>query len=170
MTKAKVLIIEDNAQVSSMFRRIAERLNLEVLAAQGVYGALSLMSQADMLLLDLHLPNGEPFIVIERWQAQDAGRPLAVISAFIDDGVEKDMFQRGAWNVLRKPVPTTTLERVLLNYRSHVRWMRTATDIEKRIERLEVKYNHLRRYFVGLVILFAAVVGEKFLPLLLKLF
>ena len=170
MAKAKVLIVEDNPQVSSMIRRIAERMNLEVLAAQGVYSAISMMNQADILLLDLHLPNGEPTIIIERWQARDAGRPMAIISAYIDDDVETDMFQRGAWNVLRKPVPITTIERVLLNYRSHIRWVKTAVDIEQRIVRLEVKYKKLVKLFAVLAILSAAVLGEKFLPLLLKLF
>ena len=169
MTKARVLIVEDNAQVAAMFRRIAERLNLDVLSAQGVYSAISLMDQADVLLLDLHLPNGEPIIVIERWQSQGAGRPMAIISAYVDDDVKEDMFQRGAWNVLRKPVPTTTVERILLNYRNHVRWVQTAAAIERRIAQLEAKYRRLQRLSTVLLILVAALAGEQILPLLLKL-
>lgn len=170
MEKAKVLIVEDDVDVLAVFRRIAERLNLEVLTAQDVYSALSHINEVDMLLLDLRLPNGNPSIIIEKWQAIDAGRPLAIISAFIGNGVEEDMFQRGAWNVLQKPVPVSTLERILLNYRNHVRWIKTASHIESRLTKLERTYSRVIRTNKILLLMLAVALGERLLPVLLKLF
>jgi len=86
----RVLVVEDEPTLRALFRRRAERAGLHVLeaasSAQGI--ALAVLERPDLVLLDLHLPDGSGIALIEQLKA-DARTTLIPIVAWSGCDVEE---------------------------------------------------------------------------------
>jgi CheY-like chemotaxis protein len=78
----RVLVVEDEPTLRALFRRRAERAGLHVLeaasCAQGI--ALAVLERPDLILLDLHLPDGSGISLIEQLKADGRTAPIPVVA------------------------------------------------------------------------------------------
>lgn len=117
MTKKKILIVEDDADVR---RGLHIRLTANGYETFFAADALSSVSEArknrpDLILLDLGLPAGDGFLVMQRLQAITnlAVIPIVVLSARDRHANEGRALESGARAFLQKPVDNEVLIRTL---------------------------------------------------------
>ena len=107
MSKKKVLIVEDDADV-----RLGYQVLLKANGYDTVFAADSVSAvgeartiEPDLVILDLGLPGGDGFIVLERFRANThlAGIPVVVVSARDLHGNKERALKAGARAYLQKP-------------------------------------------------------------------
>ncbi|MDP9026206.1 MAG: response regulator [Actinomycetota bacterium] len=106
----RVLIVEDEPDIAGLLCRYLERAGYAVLVASTVAQALTLArtGSPDLITLDLVLPDGDGFAVLEALKNDPttAGIPVLVVSAMDESGPARLL---GAVDYLRKPVEETKL-------------------------------------------------------------
>jgi DNA-binding response OmpR family regulator len=117
MAGKKILIVEDeNLQLTTLAKRL-KVAGFEVAAARDGTSAVSTArkEQPDVILLDLGLPAGDGFIVLQRLQLiiQTATIPVIVVSARTPVGNKEAALKAGAVAYLQKPVDIDALLRAI---------------------------------------------------------
>ena len=100
----KILIIEDDAELSMILTNYLEKYDMEVISAEDPYLGLSLLTQnsIDLVILDLTLPGMDGLEVIEKIRAE-SDVPI-IISSARDDITDKVIgLERGADDYMPKP-------------------------------------------------------------------
>lgn len=101
-----VLIVDDDPHITAVHGRIVEQAGYRSLQAHTGPAALALLenNKADLILLDLMMPEMNGFTVLERLRAQDATRNLPVIVITGQALSEEDMerLNRGVAAILNK--------------------------------------------------------------------
>jgi DNA-binding response OmpR family regulator len=107
MAAAKILIVDDDQDIR---RLLGIRLKAEGYEAIFAGDAISAVNQArherpDLILLDLGLPAGDGYVVMERLKAMPAleGTPVIVVSARDPHSEEERLAASGADSFFRKP-------------------------------------------------------------------
>ena len=107
MARAKILIVDDDQDIR---RLLGIRLKARGYEPFFAGDAISAVNQArkehpDLILLDLMLPAGDGYLVVERLKAMPAleGIPVIVVSARDPVAEEERFIQSGADAFLRKP-------------------------------------------------------------------
>jgi CheY-like chemotaxis protein len=109
---AKVLVVEDDPDIAAL---IAMRLRAthEVSFASDGIGAVAAARRGrpDLVLVDLGLPAGDGFFVMERLRAleETAGTPVVVVSATTLQTMRAAAFEAGAVALVPKPFSASTL-------------------------------------------------------------
>jgi len=110
---APVLIIDDDAAVRGVFRRVLERMGWLVLEAEsGTVGlGLCRARQPGVVLLDLRMPEMDGLDVLTTLVAEHPETPVVVVSGqgTMTDAVEA--LRRGAWDFVSKPLPDNEILR-----------------------------------------------------------
>lgn len=106
----KILIIEDDIQIKNFIQYSLQKENYQVLAADTGQKGISILSaqEADILILDLGLPDMEGLDVISQIRKTDK-LPILVISARNQDEEKVEALDRGADDYLTKPFSVTEL-------------------------------------------------------------
>lgn len=96
----RILVVEDESTLRALFRRRAERAGLEVLeAARSTQGfALAVLERPDLILVDLHLPDGSGTGLIEQLKADSRTKRIPVVAwsgSDVEQG-EADALRAGA--------------------------------------------------------------------------
>lgn len=100
----KILIIEDDAELSMILTNYLEKYDMEVISAEDPYLGLSLLTQnaVDLVILDLTLPGMDGLEVVEKIRAE-SDVPI-IISSARDDITDKVIgLERGADDYMPKP-------------------------------------------------------------------
>jgi DNA-binding response OmpR family regulator len=107
MAAAKILIVDDDQDIR---RLLGIRLKSEGYETVFAFDAISAVNQArierpDLILLDLMLPAGDGYLVMERLKAMPAleGVPVIVVSARDPQTEEERFVESGADAFFRKP-------------------------------------------------------------------
>jgi two-component system, OmpR family, KDP operon response regulator KdpE len=100
MPQAKILVVDDDPDLVRAMRLRLRANHYEVATACDGYGAIA-SAQKDrpaLIVLDLGLPVGEGFVVLERLQNSDrlAGVPVIVLSARDPQSNEDRVLKAGA--------------------------------------------------------------------------
>jgi DNA-binding response OmpR family regulator len=108
MQAKKVLIVEDDQE---LVRALSVRLRAQGFAVSAAYDAFSAIptarnEQPDVILLDLGLPAGDGFLVMERLRNFPAlaSIPIVVLTARDPETARQRAMVAGASGFLRKPV------------------------------------------------------------------
>jgi CheY-like chemotaxis protein len=108
MTKVKILVVDDDADTRVILGTRLKKLGYLVLYAADSYQAISMARQEapGVILLDIGLPGGNGFIVLERLKAMTtlADIPVIVVSSQDADAAEARAIEAGAVLYLQKPV------------------------------------------------------------------
>jgi DNA-binding response OmpR family regulator len=109
----KVLIVEDeNLQLTLVAKRL-KSAGFEVVAARDGMSAISTArkEQPDIILLDLGLPAGDGFVVLQRLQLiiQTATTPVIILSSRPPAGNKDAALRAGAVAYFQKPVEPEVL-------------------------------------------------------------
>jgi DNA-binding response OmpR family regulator len=107
MAAAKILIVDDDQDIRQL---LGHRLKAQGYQAVFASDAISAVNQArherpDLILLDLSLPAGDGYVVIERMRAMPAleGIPVIIVSARDPLAEEQRFIDSGADAFFRKP-------------------------------------------------------------------
>jgi len=113
MAKKKILIVDDHAETRLLVSARLKKHHYDtVFAADAVQAiAVARQTQPDAIILDLGLPGGTGFIVLERLKANALLSSVPVIILTADDTAESEFkgLEAGAEVYLRKPVEDEAL-------------------------------------------------------------
>jgi len=108
MAKKKILIVDDDADTRLLVSARLKKHQYDTVFAADALGAIAVARQAqpDAIILDLGLPGGNGFIVLQRLRTNTvlAGIPVIILTA--DESPESEFkgLEAGAAAYLRKPV------------------------------------------------------------------
>jgi len=156
--KVRVLIVENDLTLARMYTDWLIQLGFVIDRATDIAQALGKLKDADILILDWLLPNGNAGLLLQKWNERGS-HPVCVVSGNIPDQAAVEiLYSAGAWHAFQKPFSMDILENVLTVYGKHVQAVREA----KRVHLLE-------RLVWVLTALVIALGGGKLIPLILKL-
>lgn len=183
----KVLIVDDDPIITTVFSRVAVGVGLVPLTASTTQEALMAMGdkEADILLLDLSLAGdpGAGDILLDAWLANSLG-PVAVLSGYMTDMREAEIITRGAHNALAKPVSIGVLQSILNRYAREVVRDKMCQMVTQELEAVKAEMQELKDHMakydkhfrLGLlvssvvILLVFGVDGSKLINLLFSLF
>ena len=113
MEKTKILVVDDNPTIRKGLGVRLRANDYEVLFAQDAISATAALvtERPDLVVLDLGLPGGDGFVVMERLQRNDrlASTPVIVLTGRELAGNRDRALQAGAAAFFQKPVDDSTL-------------------------------------------------------------
>jgi two-component system KDP operon response regulator KdpE len=113
MTKKKILIVEDDQDMRRALNVRLRANNYDAAFASDAIEALSVAKKEkpDLLLLDLGLPGGDGFMVMDRMKdiASLSSLPVIVVSARDPEGNKDRALSAGAGAFFQKPVDNEQL-------------------------------------------------------------
>jgi two-component system KDP operon response regulator KdpE len=117
MAKARILVVDDDPDLVRALRLRLRANQYEVTTASDGYSAIA-SAQKDrpaLIILDLGLPVGDGFVVLDRLQASDAlcGIPVIVLSARDPQANEQRALRAGAAAFFQKPADNDELMNVI---------------------------------------------------------
>lgn len=117
MRKAKILVVDDDPDLLKAMRLRLRANNCEVISVSDGYSVVGAAQKErpDVIILDLGLPAGDGFVVLERLQQNDAlsGIPVIVLTARDPQGNEARALKAGAAAFFQKPVDNDELMNVI---------------------------------------------------------
>jgi DNA-binding response OmpR family regulator len=113
MEKTKILVVDDNPTIRKGLGVRLRANDYEVLFAQDAISATAALvtERPDLVVLDLGLPGGDGFVVMERLQRNDrlANTPVIVLTGRELAGNRDRALQSGATAFFQKPVDDSIL-------------------------------------------------------------
>jgi len=113
MTKPKILIIDDDPDLRRALRLRLRANNYDTVHAPDGYSAIAVAQKEhpDLIVLDLGLPAGDGFVVLDRLQNIDslADIPVVVLTARDPQNNEERALKGGAAAFFQKPVDNAEL-------------------------------------------------------------
>jgi len=117
MQKTKILIVDDDPDLRKALKLRLRANNYDTVQACDGYSALAVAQKErpDLIILDLGLPAGDGFVVLERFQNSDSLSqvPVIVLTARDPQGNEKRALEAGATAFFQKPVDNGELLEVV---------------------------------------------------------
>ena len=117
MKKPKILIVDDDPDLLKALRLRLRANNCEVISVSDGYSVVGAAQKEhpDVIILDLGLPAGDGFVVLERLQLSDqlSGIPVIVLTARDPQGNEARALKAGAAAFFQKPVDNEELMNVI---------------------------------------------------------
>jgi DNA-binding response OmpR family regulator len=117
MTKSKIMIVDDDPDLRQALRLRLRANHYDTLNAGDGYSAIALAykEHPDLIILDLGLPAGDGFVVLDRLQKDDklSAIPVIVLTARDPQSSERLALQAGAAAFFQKPADNTELLNVI---------------------------------------------------------
>jgi two-component system KDP operon response regulator KdpE len=117
MRKPKILVVDDDPDLVKAMRLRLRANNCEVITVSDGYSVIGAAQKErpDVIILDLGLPAGDGFVVLERLQSSDtlSGIPVIVLTARDPQGNEARALKAGAAAFFQKPVDNDELMNVI---------------------------------------------------------
>jgi len=117
MQKHKILVVDDDADLVRALRLRLRSKNYDIVTAGDGYSAIAAAQKErpDLIVLDLGLPAGDGFVVLERLQKNDAlsAVPVIVLSARDPQTNEERALKAGAAAFFQKPADNDELLNVI---------------------------------------------------------
>jgi DNA-binding response OmpR family regulator len=113
MEKAKILIVDDDPDLRRALKIRLRANNYETVQASDGYSAISVAQKErpNLIILDLGLPAGDGYVVLERLQKSDmlSDIPVIVLTARDPQSNEQKALQAGAAAFFQKPADNNEL-------------------------------------------------------------
>jgi DNA-binding response OmpR family regulator len=123
MSQAKILIVDDDPDLRQALRLRLRANHYDTVSAGDGYSALAqaYKEHPDLVILDLGLPAGDGFIVLDRLQKDDklSNIPVIVLTARDAQSTERLALQSGAAAFFQKPADNAELLNVIRATLSH---------------------------------------------------
>jgi two-component system response regulator PilR (NtrC family) len=115
MSRAQVLIIDDEADIRELLEITLLRMGLRTDSAGSVDEARQRLDKGafDLCLTDMRLPDGTGIDIIRHIQRSRPGLPVAVITAYGNSQAAVDSLKAGAFDFVEKPVDLTILRKLV---------------------------------------------------------
>jgi two-component system, OmpR family, KDP operon response regulator KdpE len=117
MSKAKILVVDDDPDLIRALRLRLRANDYDIATASDGYAAIATAQKEkpDLIILDLGLPVGDGFVVLDRLQSSDvlSGIPVIVLSARDPQNNEERALKAGAAAFFQKPADNDELLNVI---------------------------------------------------------
>jgi two-component system KDP operon response regulator KdpE len=117
MPKAKILVVDDDVDLVRALRLRLRSHDYNIATASDGYAAIAAAQKEhpDLIVLDLGLPVGDGFVVLDRLQSSDSlsGIPVIVLSARDPQANEERALKAGATAFFQKPADNDELLNVI---------------------------------------------------------
>jgi len=117
MDKPKILIVDDDANLRRALKIRLRANHYDTVQASDGYSAIAVAQkeQPNLIILDLGLPAGDGFVVLERLRDSDAlsSIPVIVLTARDPQSNKQQTLQAGATAFFQKPVDNSELLAVI---------------------------------------------------------
>jgi len=108
-----ILIIDDEKSVRKTLSRFLEREGYNVTTAEGVEEARGLIAEADLVMSDIRLGDGNGIEFLDELRCQGFDKPVLLMSGFlIDTEIEKAIELTG-FPVIQKPTSFEEIFRIV---------------------------------------------------------
>jgi DNA-binding NtrC family response regulator len=123
MSKDKILVLEDDANLRELFCTFLAGKGYEVLPAEncGLGNRLWNSQRPDAAILDISLPDGNSLELLSRWKARDSQVPIIMLTGHGSIDVAVQAIKMGAEQFLTKPADLATLHLILRGAIEHER-------------------------------------------------
>ena len=142
-----VLIVDDNAGILDMHRRLIEQTGRQVISARNGREALALVEQQepDLILLDLMMPEMDGFAVLDELRARESTReiPVIILTARLLSDADLEHFNRSVASILGKGL--FSAEETLRHVEAALSRQHTLNRTTQQLIRKAMAYIH-RRY------------------------
>jgi CheY-like chemotaxis protein len=117
----RVLVIEDEQEVSAVFRDFLLELGHEPVLVRSAEAALNKLEteRPDAIILDIHLPGLSGLDFLQLRPVRDAGLPIVAVSGVVTESQARECLRLGAIDFVGKPVPFERLGQVLAFIEPH---------------------------------------------------
>lgn len=109
----RILVVEDNPYIAKAIRVRLEHTGVQVDEARDGQRALQMVAERppDLILLDIYLPGGSGYTVLDRLKASPAHTriPVVMLSAHATDAHQARAREHGAAALLPKPIDSDQL-------------------------------------------------------------
>jgi len=113
MTNSKIMIVDDDPDLRQALRLRLRANHFDTVNAVDGYSAIALAykERPDLIILDLGLPAGDGFVVLDRLQKDDklSTIPVIVLTARDPQSSERRALQAGAAAFFQKPADNAEL-------------------------------------------------------------
>ena len=117
MDKPKILIVDDDANLRRALKIRLRANHYDTVQASDGYSAIAVAQkeQPNLIILDLGLPAGDGFVVLERLRDSDhlPSTPVIVLTARDPQSNKQQTLQAGATAFFQKPVDNSELLAVI---------------------------------------------------------
>ena len=115
MTKASVLIIDDEADIRELIEITLTRMGLKTQSAATLAEAYALLAERkfDFCVTDMRLPDGNGLELIQHIQREIPCMPVAMITAYGNAQAAVESLKAGAFDFVSKPVDLATLRKLV---------------------------------------------------------
>jgi DNA-binding response OmpR family regulator len=117
MDKPKILIVDDDSNLRRALKIRLRANHYETVQASDGYSAIAVAQkeQPNLIILDLGLPAGDGFVVLERLRDSDtlSSIPVIVLTARDPQSNKQQTLQAGATAFFQKPVDNSELLAVI---------------------------------------------------------
>jgi two-component system response regulator HydG len=102
----KILIIEDDVDVSMLLKRFLTKNNYEVLTAHSGNKGLSMFEEEnpDLVLCDFRLGDLDGMEVLSRIKEKNFTTPVIIITGYSDIKIAVKVIKQGAYDYITKPL------------------------------------------------------------------
>ncbi len=116
--KPRILVVEDDPGYQRLLEIYLRRLGCVCDCCNDGKKALQCveLNQYDILLVDIHIPELDGFMVACRLREMGYTMPLIAVSALKLEGIERKAVAVGFDDFLQKPIEEAQLERLLVHY------------------------------------------------------
>jgi two-component system response regulator PilR (NtrC family) len=113
--KPKILIIDDEPDITELLTITLGRMNLDTFSAPSVAAAKKLLAEHpfDITLVDLRLPDGNGLDLIYYMQQSWPHMPIAMITAYGTMEIAIDALKKGAFDFIVKPIDLAALRNIV---------------------------------------------------------
>ena len=128
-----VLIVEDEPTPRKFLTKILRKHGYETVEAENLAIAHKVLDQdaADIVLLDIKLPDGSGFTLLDRIVQESPSLPVIVATGYGDIAMAVDAMQNGAFDFIAKPIDAPILIRSLENAGDQVKLYRELGQLRK---------------------------------------
>ncbi|MFY9676899.1 MAG: response regulator [Terriglobales bacterium] len=113
----KILIVDDDPDLRQALRLRLRANHYDTINAADGYSAIAqaYKEHPDLIILDLGLPAGDGFVVLDRLQRDDklSNIPVIVLTARDPQSTEQEVLEAGAASFFQKPADNTELLEVI---------------------------------------------------------
>ncbi len=117
----RVLVVEDEADLSAVFRDFLIELGHEPLIVRSAEAALARLEheRPDAVILDINLPGLSGLDFLQLGPVRESGLPVVVVSGMASESQARECLRLGAFDFLRKPVAFERLGEVMATLEPH---------------------------------------------------
>ncbi len=134
MIAGTLLVVDDDATIRETLTEYFEQNGMLVLAATSAAEARDAVAQhlPDVIVLDLRLPDGDGLGLLDALRADDPDSAIVVLTGHADVRTAVAALQRGALDLLEKPLQLETLREAVVRALDNVRVRREVAMLRTR--------------------------------------